>query len=245
MIVSAATLEGPGSASSSARAASSTCTTPTVARPPSSSGRLLARGDQAAELVDDRQRLGPVVLDGARPIDDSEPAERELEAGPPRLQAEHELAVDLRQVRQVVLGAVRRVGPDRAREPGSVHVERATEHDRRAAASRHRLGHEPDAGRVRLLRVVGLALGDGPARLRGEEDEPIGSAGEEPGEIVLDPDVRALDAGPALLEPGELGPVGRVPVVRENDLVAAVERELGDAGADIPSPQHQEPHPTA
>ena len=75
---------------------------------------LLAGRRHAAELVHHGLRLGPVVLDGARPVDDAQPHQRQLEAVPPRVQVEAELGVDLRKMREVPLRAVRVVRPDLA-----------------------------------------------------------------------------------------------------------------------------------
>ncbi len=136
-------------ASSKIRATSSTCTTPIVARPPSSSVQLLARGRQPPELVDHGLRLGPVVLYRARPVDDPEPHQGEVEAVAARVQLETQLRVDLREVGEVALAPVGGVGADLAAQVGPVHVQRAAVDERgcrRPARSRERLGHHA-AGR--------------------------------------------------------------------------------------------------
>jgi acyl-CoA reductase-like NAD-dependent aldehyde dehydrogenase len=59
-------------------------------------------------------RLGALVLHGARPVDDAQPKGGEVEAGSTRMHVEHQLAVDLREVGQVVLRAVWLIGADLA-----------------------------------------------------------------------------------------------------------------------------------
>ena len=89
------------------QAASSTWTTPIVALPPSSSGSCSPGRGEPAEPVDDGLVLGSLVLDDARPVDDPEPEDREVESVLPCIHLETKLAPDLREVRQVALRAVR------------------------------------------------------------------------------------------------------------------------------------------
>ena len=101
MIVSAATFDGPGRRLE--ERSRGVLDVDDADRRPAAvvERRFLRRRRQPPELVDDGERLGPVVLDRARSVDDPEPGERELEARAPRVHAEHELTVDLRQVREV------------------------------------------------------------------------------------------------------------------------------------------------
>ena len=154
----------------------------------------LARGGEPAELVDHGLGLRGVVLDRARPVDDPEPAVGEPEAAAAGVHAERELRVDLREVREVALLAVGRVGADLARQRAAVDVQRAAVHELRGARGGDRLGDAARAREVRLLRVVGLALGDRPARLGGEQQHAPRAAGEQPVERLAVADVGGLDA---------------------------------------------------
>jgi hypothetical protein len=98
-------------------------------------------------------------------------------------------------------------------------------------------------GHVRLLRVVGLSLGQRPAGLRGEQEDLSRPVGEQPLELRRAPDVRRLDARAALLEAGQLLTLGRVPVVGEDDRVPRVQRQLRQFRADVPRSQNQERRP--
>ena len=117
------------------------------------------------------------------------------------------------------------IRPDLARELVAVHVRRAAV-DQRDAERRDGLGHVPRAGHVRLLRVVGLALGERAARLRREQEHLARPFREQLLEVRRPADVRGLDASAARLEPLELLAPRRVPVVREHHLLARVQSKL-------------------
>ena len=194
--VSAATFATPGSDSSRILAASSTWTTPIVAFPPSSSGSVFPGFGQPAKPVDDSLRLRPFVLDRARPVDDPEPEDGEVEPAAPGVKPEAELRVDLRQVGEVALRAIRPVCVHVAREAGAVDVQRASVDEHRAATLGNRFRDPARSGHVRLLRVVGLALGERPAGLGGEQEDALGALGEEPVDLLAVSDVGGLHLAP-------------------------------------------------
>ena len=181
------------------------------------------------------------MLDRARPVDDPEPEQCELEAGAPRVQLQAQLRVDLREVREVALHAVGMLGPDLAAQRRPVDVQRAGVDERGAPERGDRLGDVPRAGEVRLLGVVGLALGERPAGLRGEQvARASGRSASSRSSVLAAADVGGLHAGAARLEPGQLLALGGVPVVGERDLLARVEGELRERRADVAGAEDQE-----
>jgi hypothetical protein len=96
------------------------------------------------------------------------------------------------------------------------------------------------AGHVRLLGVVGLALCERPARLRGQQEDLGRTVGEKVLQVRSPADVGGLDARPALLEAVQLLTPGRVPVVGQGDPQPGVERQLRQLRPDVPGPQNEE-----
>jgi hypothetical protein len=96
------------------------------------------------------------------------------------------------------------------------------------------------AGHVRLLRVVGLALGERPARLRREEEDLARPFGEQLLEVGGAADVRGLDARASRLEPLELLAPRCVPVVREHDVLARVQGKLRQLCPDVPRSEDEQ-----
>ena len=166
----------------------------------------LAGRREPAELVDHRLGLGAVVLHRARPVDDPEPQDREVEAA---------------ALGRTCRGTARRrsstgaPGRAAARTGGRRRPRRSARARRRSASWRRRAAGTPaaatasatrrGAGHVRLLRVVGVALGDRPAGLGGEQVDavgPLAPAGASRSCAVAD--VGGLDARALALELGEL-----------------------------------------
>ena len=110
----------------------------------------------------------------------------------------------------------------------------------KTTGTRGQLGDVAHAGRVRLLRVVGLALRDRPAGLRGEEEDARRLERQQLLDLLARRGCRPSPPGAARLEPRELVAVGRVPVVGEHDLVAGVERLLGQHRAEIPGAEDEQ-----
>jgi hypothetical protein len=118
-------------------------------------------------------------------------------------------------------------------------VRRAAVHERHSER-RDRLGDPASAREVRLLRVVGVAFGKRSTRLRRQQEDLPRLLRQQPLEIVAAADVGRLDARPARLQPLELPAFSRVPVVRQQDVVAGVERKLRELRADVARPQNEE-----
>jgi hypothetical protein len=118
-------------------------------------------------------------------------------------------------------------------------VRRAAVHERHSER-RDRLGDPASAREVRLLRVVGVAFGKRSTRLRRQQEDLPRLLRQQPLEIVAAADVGRLDARAARLQPLELPAFSRVPVVRQQDVVAGVERKLRELRADVARPQNEE-----
>src|SRR5215210_3491744 len=104
------------------------------------------------------------MLDRAPPVHDPEPKEAEVEAGAPGVQLDTKLGEDLGQVRKVALRAIWLVWADLTVQVVAVDVGGAGVDDRDVRRRRSSLRNAPGAGDVRLLGVVGIALGQRPAR---------------------------------------------------------------------------------
>ena len=201
--------------------------------------QLLAVGREPPKLVHDRLRLRPRVLDRSGAVDDPEPEQRQVEAVAASVQLEAQLGVDLRQVRQVALAAVGTVGADLAPKLRAVDMQRAAVDDRRRPVLGHRLGHDPGAAEVGLLRVSGVRLREGAARLRGQQVDAVPAPLEQSPHPDRVAHVGRLHARPTLLQPAELLTLRRVPVVGEHHLVTLHERAGGEHRADVPGPEHE------
>ncbi len=73
---------------------------------------------QPAKAVDDCLGLRPFVFDRARPVDDPEPQDGEIEPAAPGVKPEAELRVDLREMREVALRAIGRFASTSPVRPG-------------------------------------------------------------------------------------------------------------------------------
>ena len=210
-----------------------------VARPPSSSGSSSPADASPLNLSTTVCDPGRVCSTGLGPYTIPR---RSSESGNPsrlRVQPQAQLGVDLREVREVALDAVGMIRPDLARELVAVDVRRAAV-DERDAERRDGLGHVPRAGHVRLLRVVGLALGERATRLRREQEHLARPFREQLLEVRRPADVRGLDASAARLEPLELLAPRRVPVVREHHLLARVQSKLRQLCPDVPRSEDEQ-----
>ena len=119
-------------------------------------------------------------------------------------------------------------------------MQRASVDEHRAATLGNRFRDPARSGHVRLLRVVGLALRERPAGLRGEQEDALGALGEEPVDLLAVSDVGGLHAGASRLELCELLPPRRVPVVGEHDVGPSRECTLCQRRSDVPRAEHED-----
>jgi hypothetical protein len=140
------------------------------------------------------------VLDGARAVHDAQPQQRELEAGAPPVQLQAQLGVDLGKVRQVALRAVRTIRTYLAVQSVAVHVRRAAVHEWDGDAG-DGFGNVAGPRHVRLLGVVGLAVGERAARLRREQEDLLRPLLQQLLQVRRTADIRGLDARAPRLQP--------------------------------------------
>src|SRR6185437_12389831 len=95
----------------------------------------------------------------ARPVDDPEPQDGEVEGVAPRLERQSNLAVDLRQMREIARVSERSPRPDLAGQIAPVDLQRGGEDEQRHARLADGAADPAGPADVRLLGVVRLPLG--------------------------------------------------------------------------------------
>jgi hypothetical protein len=112
--------------------------------------------------------------------------------------------------------------------------------DERGAELGHRLGDVPRPSHVRLFGVVGIAVGQRATCLSREKEDLAWPLRQQLLEERRPADIGRLDPCAACLETGELLALRGVPVIRQDNLVAGLQRKLRELGADVARPQDEE-----